>query len=395
MADVIDIDSNIATGNSTPEKQLPDNPGLAERFRRWRTRTIARPGFRRFAQRFPLTRPVANRHANALYALTAGFVFTQTLKSCVELGILDRLAASPATLRDLSSQTAIAADRLERLLRAARAHDIVHRNRHGLWSLGDTGAVVESNPGIRALIDHHGDLYDDIRDLTGLLRAPDQATKTARYWSYVRSVDGPDGVNDTDAARYSHLMQVTQDLVIDCLLESYDFSRHRALADIGGGSGRFVDALAERHAKIDLHVLDLPPVADQARKSLASCGREHRITVHGGSFFEDDIPRHADCYSLLRVLYDHDDAAATLILANIRAAMKPGDTLVIAEPMDGDNAGERHAAAYFHIYLLAMRSGRCRSAQEHFALLEKAGFTKMRKIRTHLPVATGLIVAKV
>lgn len=380
------------------QTSVPDpapRPGsLRERFLAWRSRTIANPAFRKFAQRFILTRPTANAHANELYALTAGFVYSQVLRACVELDLLTELNTHTASLKSLALKTAIAEDRLERLLLAAESLGLTRRMADGVtWTIGDTGAVVATNSGIRAMVRHHGDVYDDIADLTGLLREPERQTKTARFWSYVDKADGPGRVAGDDAARYSELMRVTQDMVIDGVLESYDFSRHGSLLDVGGGSGAFVSAVARQASNIKVALIDLPPVADEARKRLADTAFADRLSIHGGSFFDTALPE-ADCYSLVRVLYDHDDDAALRILENIRAAMRPTDTLLIAEPMAGTKPGEKRAAAYFHVYLLAMRSGRCRSAEDHFALLRRAGFTRMRKRATHLPVATGLIEAR-
>ena len=49
--------------------------------------------------------------------------------------------------------------------------------------------------------------------------------------------------------------------------------------------------------------------------------------------------------------------------------------------------------AYFGFYLLAMGSGRPRTAEEHFALLARAGFRSARQVATRIPMQTGLIVA--
>jgi demethylspheroidene O-methyltransferase len=81
------------------------------------------------------------------------------------------------------------------------------------------------------------------------------------------------------------------------------------------------------------------------------------------------------------------------LLQSIRRAMEPGATLLIAEPM-ADAAGA-HAVgdAYFAFYLLAMGRGRARSAAEITAMLNQAGFSRIRQIRTNTPVITQLIEA--
>ena len=85
-------------------------------------------------------------------------------------------------------------------------------------------------------------------------------------------------------------------------------------------------------------------------------------------------PKGFDVVSLVRILHDHDEPVAMSILASARHALKEGGTLLVAEPMaDAPGAGGL-IAAYFHVYLLAMGSGRPRSFDELSHLLEKAGF---------------------
>jgi demethylspheroidene O-methyltransferase len=114
----------------------------------------------------------------------------------------------------------------------------------------------------------------------------------------------------------------------------------------------------------------------------------------GGDFFADALPQGADIASLVRVIYDHDDTHALAILRAVRAALPAGGTLLLAEPMAGTQGAEPMGAAYFGMYLLAMGSGRSRTAQELSALLRQAGFGRIQTRRTTLPLQTGLIVAK-
>ncbi|MCC7280468.1 MAG: methyltransferase, partial [Chromatiaceae bacterium] len=50
-----------------------------------RNRLLASPAFQRWAVDFPLTRPIAQRRARALFDVTAGFVYSQILFACVRL----------------------------------------------------------------------------------------------------------------------------------------------------------------------------------------------------------------------------------------------------------------------------------------------------------------------
>ncbi|MEQ8400437.1 MAG: methyltransferase [Roseitalea porphyridii] len=363
---------------------------LGDRLRAWRNRTIADPSFRAFARRWPIFRQITNRRANDLFALTVGFVNSQVLLACVELDLFAALDDDPQDTASLARHMKLTSDAAGRLLRAAEGLDLVTRTSDGRWTLADHGAVLSKSPGITAMIRHHAMVYRDLADPVALLRDPPAETETSRFWSYV----GGD-VGNEDGAAYSELMRVSQGMVIAEVLDAVDLSRNRRLLDVGGGSGAFVSAAGSRWPDLELALFDLPAVAGTARTRLAGTAIADRLDIHGGSFFDDPIPGEADCYSLIRVLYDHDDEAALAILTAIRKAMAPGDTLIIGEPMAGDSAGARQVAAYFTFYLLAMRSGRCRTPQDHFALLERAGFSRMRVHPTAMPVVASVISAQI
>ncbi len=105
------------------------------------------------------------------------------------------------------------------------------------------------------------------------------------------------------------------------------------------------------------------------------------------------MPRGADIVSLIRVIHDHDDAAALTILRAARAALPPGGTLLLAEPMAGTRGAEP-VGAYFNFYLLAMGSGRPRRAEELMALMREAGFSRVRPIATRRPMLARVLVGR-
>lgn len=362
-----------------------------DRYRLWRNRLIGSPGFRSAGRHIPGFSAIASSRANDLFAITTGFAQSQVLLVFVETGLPAFLAERPRTVAAVARHAGLGEDNALRLLRAAAGLELAAPLGGGLWTLADHGAVIAASPGLVAMIRHHGLVYRDLADPLALLREPPAETETSRFWAYVGS---PDGKIDPQAARtYSELMRVSQDMVIEEVLATVPMARFRSVLDVGGGDGAFIEAVGKRWPHLDLALFDLPAVAERASERLRESPVAPRLSIHGGSFFDHAIPAHADTYSLIRVLYDHGDEAALAILRAVRSAMDPGDMLVIGEPMDGTSRGAGLAAAYFTMYLAAMRSGRCRSPQDHFALLRAAGFTRMKVLPTALPVISGVIVA--
>src|SRR4051812_3854405 len=109
---------------------------LTERWQSLRDRLLANASFQNWAVRFPLTRPIANRRARALFDLCAGFVYSQILAACVKLRLFEILSEGPKSLDHLADRLSLTQDAAARLLDAAVALRLVERRRNGRFGLG-------------------------------------------------------------------------------------------------------------------------------------------------------------------------------------------------------------------------------------------------------------------
>jgi demethylspheroidene O-methyltransferase len=356
-------------------------------------RIMTDPRFQRWATRFPLTRPIAQRRARALFDLCAGFVYAQVLLACVQLHLFEMLAEGPQTEAALAARLGLDRPAARRLLEAAVSLRLVRRARGGRYALGPLGAAVMGNGAVAAMVGHHPMLYADLTDPVALLRGTAPPTRLSRYWPYASAPD-PCGLGAGATEGYTALMAASQPIVADEVLGAYRFDRHRCLLDVGGGNGAFLRAVAARAPHLRLMLFDLPAVADQARAAFDTAGLADRATTHGGSFWTEPLPVGADVVSLVRVIHDHDDPGALAILRAARAALPADGTLLLAEPIADTPGAEPVGAAYFGFYLLAMGTGRARTRAELVALLQQAGFAPPRFLPTHTPLVTSLAVAR-
>jgi demethylspheroidene O-methyltransferase len=333
---------------------------------------------------------VARARAAGLFDLTAGFVYSQILLTLVELDILQMLKFGTQTRDALAIHAALSADSALRLLKGAAALELVEMLPDGRVALGAMGAALLANPGAMAMIRHHRLFYSDLADPAGLLRGQTNPS-LQRFWAY-GSAAGGEHADQARVAEYSALMSVSQDLIAESVLDAVALPRSGALLDIGGGEGVFLAAALRRHPRLTGMLFDLPAVAVRAGSRLARFGG--RATAISGDVFADPLPAGASCASLIRVLHDHDDAHALIILQRARAALPPGGLLVVAETLSGVRGAERVADAYFGFYLAAMGSGRARTPDEVGAMLGAAGFSKIRTRPTPLPMIVSVLVAQ-
>ena len=367
---------------------------LRDRWLALRDRLLTDPAFHRRAAAFPLTRRFVRRDARALFDVVAGFTYTQVLLACVRLRLFETLADGPLDSRTLGERLALQSEATERLLAAAASLRLVEARAGGRWGLGRLGAPLLALPSVGAMVEHHATLYQDLADPVGLLRG-ERSTAMAGYWPYADTRPGsaPEALPTQRVAEYSALMSVTQPLVAEQVLDAYPLDRHRCLLDVGGGEGAFVAAAARRAPHLRLMLFDLPAVADRARQRFEGEGLSDRAQAIGGSFLSDPLPTGADVLTLVRVLFDHPDERVIAILRAARAALAPGGTLLVSEPMSGTPGAEAIGDAYYGLYLLAMGRGRSRTPQRIEALLRQAGFERIRLLPTRLPLQTRVIAA--
>jgi demethylspheroidene O-methyltransferase len=349
---------------------------------------LANPRFQRWAMTIPLVRTVARRRADAAFDIVAGFVYAQVLQACFALGLLTRLRRGGASLAELASETGVPEPSIRRLVEAATAIGVLEMADGRCW-LGRHGATLADNAGVAAMVAHHRMFYADLADPVALLKRGGGGGQLADFWRYGAS--GSVG-GDAVAERYSALMSASQPIVSETILDAYPLKEHRHLLDIGGGAGAFLIAAAARAPQLALSLFDLPAVAPIASTALHAAGLS-QATVHAGDFQTDPIPGGADLVTLIRVLHDHDDDVAAALLAKIRGAMTSGARLLIAEPMAGAGGAGRMGDAYFSMYLLAMGSGRPRTAAEIRSMVRLAGFRRSWRLVTRNPLAAQVIVA--
>ncbi len=364
-----------------------------ERWFRMRDSLLMNGRFQAFASRFPLTRPLARRRVNELFDLCAGFVYSQVLLACVELRLFERVRVRPLSVAELAAMIDMDESAVHRLLVAAASLRLLRVVDDGTgearYGLGDLGAALLGNPGVMAMIEHHRLLYVDLRDPVAMLRGR-PAEALAGFWPYARS-DQPGELASDGIERYTALMAASQDMIASQVIAAYPLHRHRCVLDVGGGNGTFLAAVARSNDKLALKLFDLPAVAQIARDNLEELGLSHRVEVVGGSFTSDALPTGADIITLVRIIHDHDDGIVRKLLRAAHAALPPGGTLLIAEPMSGTRGGEPIADAYFGMYLHAMGSGRARTPEEITALLREAGFGAPSIHATHLPALVRVL----
>jgi hypothetical protein len=169
------------------------------------------------------------------------------------------------------------------------------------------------------------------------------------------------------------------------MLDAYDFSGIRVLADIGGGNGSVIRSMLHSYPAMRGILFDLAGVVERARADIQAAGLEGRCEAKAGSFFES-VPGGADAYLLRHIIHDWDDAKALVILQNIHRASGQDDRLLVVESVIPPG-NEPHSAKLLDLAMLAIPGGRERTEEEYRDLYRKAGFRLTRIVATNADVS--------
>ncbi len=152
------------------------------------------------------------------------------------------------------------------------------------------------------------------------------------------------------------------------------------LLDVGGGSGCFSIALADRHPALDCTVLDLPPVCTLAGQHILRAGLQERIDTYAANMFDDLWPLGYDAVLLSNILHDWDRASCLQLARKSFAVLPPGGHLYVHEVLLEDGKDGPLAATTFSLLMLFAMRGQQFSAAGLASLLSEAGFGEIRVV---------------
>lgn len=157
------------------------------------------------------------------------------------------------------------------------------------------------------------------------------------------------------------------------MLDAYDFSGVKVLADIGGGNGSLLAGVLGRYPQMKGILFDLGHVVGRAAERLTQAGLAGRCQVVEGSFF-DTVPAGADAYLMRHIIHDWTDEQSLQILGHCRTAMPRDGRLLLVEcvvPL----SNEPSPAKDFDMTMMTFPGGMERTEAEFKDLLARGGFT--------------------
>ncbi len=245
-----------------------------------------------------------------------GFMAAKHLFAANDLGVFEALGQGPANLDELAARTSVPRRTLRISVDAMVALGFVVRE-------GDT---YKNGPVAATFL--AGRTPADLRPF---LRMWDRISYSA--WSHL------EGCLRTDTATPTDLDAGNRDVFLagveavtagpaHALAASYDFSGHKRLLDLGGGTGSISCAIANRYPDITATIFDLPRVVPMTRERLAALGLSSRIVAADGDLLQGGYPRDHDVVLLANIVHYFDGERNRAVLRHAREAMATGSRLL-------------------------------------------------------------------
>ncbi len=320
-----------------------------------------------------LPKPGGVPDPDAFASLGANFMAAKLLCTGVELGVFEKLADGPLTIDELVAATGLPRRSLRVVANGLVALDVLERH-------GDRYANAEAT---QAFLSGRGE-----RDLRPGLRLYNhviypmwmQFEQVVRTGQPARPVEG----FEKFARIFSEGVEAWTLLGAHALVEKYDFSQHRRLLDVGGGTGSYLIPILGRWPSLRATLYELPQTAALARRRLAAEAVRDRIDLVEGDVLFDPIPDGHDAVLMAGFIHLFGPEKIARMLGRIRERVAPGTRLLIVDQwMDETHARPVLGAMLAATYLMLAGDGDTYSLDEARPWLEESGF----RVLGHTPLA--------
>jgi hypothetical protein len=316
--------------------------------------------------------------------MITGYWTSQAIYAAAKFGIADLLSDGPKSIEELAAATGTKPKLLYRLLRALASVGIFAEEDNQRFSLTPLAEPLRSDvPGSqRSLALMMGeDQYRAWGNLADTIQTGDNAyEKLVGQPIFDHLAQHPEKARIFDDA-----MTGIHGRETGAILDAYDFSDIRVLADIGGGNGSQLTAILQKHPDMHGILFDLPHVVARARTKIEAAGVADRCQLIDGNFFES-VPGGADAYIMRHIIHDWDDEKSLVILRNCHAVMSPGNKLLLVESVIPPG-NEPFMGKFLDLTMMLIPGGQERTEQEFRELYDRAGFELMRIVPTSKEVS--------
>lgn len=302
-----------------------------------------------------------------------------------ELNIAEFLRAKPKSIEELAIETGSHTESLYRIMRALASLGIFKEKKNRYFALTPRSKALLNNDtdSLRYMLMHHlgapnwnvlGNLIHTVR--TG----EDGFTKIHGEPIYDYLLHHPE-----QSEVFTKSMSNLSGLSLMPILQAYNFSSFKTIADIGGGEGLLLASILKKYQSPTGILFDLPTEVQKSNEIFSKYDVSDRITTVQGNFFES-VPIRADIYILKNIFHNWNDEMCIRILENIKESMLPDGRILIIEMVLLFSDFDPLPKILDIQMLAAISGGKERTKKEFSDIVSKSGLHLKRFIPTIAPL---------
>ena len=318
-----------------------------------------------------------------LMQISFGAMISQALYVAAKLGIADLVADKPQAVGALALVTGTHERALYRVLRSLAGVGIFEEIEPKVFAITPNAQPLRSgvpnsfrNGAIFVGEEWHWRVWGNMLHSVRTGEPAWSSVQGAAVFEYLAT-------RPEEAAIFNSAMTEMSANIAPVIVDAYDFSGFRTLADIAGGHGYLLAHILKSNPGLSGVLFDAPQVIAGAGELLERQGVAARVEKVSGDFFAA-VPAGADAYIMKHIIHDWDDERALTILKNIAAAMPDHGRVLIVEMVVPDGNGP-HESKVLDLEMLVSPGGVERTAAEYGTLLGAAGLRLTRIVPTASP----------
>ena len=288
-----------------------------------------------------------------------------------EIGLFEALADGPAGLEELAGKTAVP-QRTVGIVAAAMVSLGLIDQEGGRYRNGEAAATfLAGKPGhdVRPVLRFFNSisypLWERLADAVRSGEGQAQFGKFDREQQQIFS-GGVEALTAPEAAS---------------LAAAYDFSGHKRLLDVGGGTGSFLLAVLRRYPALRGTLFELPGACAVARQRLSAEPEGKRIDIIEGDMLKTPLPSGHDVLLVANTVHVLSALRNLDLVRKMRATVQSGARLLLVDLWTNPTHTEPPIAALMSGEFLVMAGeGQAYSEQEADHWLEQTGWRKYERM---------------
>ena len=138
-----------------------------------------------------------------------------------------------------------------------------------------------------------------------------------------------------------------------------NLTKEKSMLDVGGGSGRYIEAFGKRYPNLALSILDHPDMLTVAKTNIEAVGLSSRVKFFSGDMFEYEFEQKFDFILLSNVIHMFSIEENIKLFKRIGTWLNQGGLIVVKDFKLEENRSEPLDSAMFAMHMYLYNSGDC------------------------------------